>query len=135
MSVKRYIICSVAALALVGCSVDHSNIEEPGIPEPGEGGNESPPRPTVPLKKRPIVPPSKLPRPRFAEVLQSDEGGFVVKLHPEAGIATVTITECDGRVTTYVIDNEAIELNDVSEYAFDIAVEVDGVVEVYTIME
>ena len=76
-----------------------------------------------------------MPRPRFAEVLQSDEGGFVVKLHPEAGIATVTITECDGRVTTYVIDNEALELNDVSEYAFDIAVEVDGVVEVYTIME
>ena len=47
----------------------------------------------------------------------------------------MTITECDGRVTTYVIDNEALELNDVSEYAFDIAVEVDGVVEVYTIME
>lgn len=135
MSVKRYIICSVAALALVGCSVDYSNIEEPSIPEPGDGETEVPPRPTVPLKKRPIVPPSKLPRPRFAEVLQSDEGGFVVKLHPEAAVATVTITECDGRVTTYVIDNEVLELNDVSEYAFDIAVEVDGVVEVYTIME
>jgi hypothetical protein len=135
MSVKRYIICSVAALALVGCSVDYSNIEDPVIPEPGEGETEMPQRPTVPLKKRPIVPTSKLPRPRFAEVLQSDEGRFVVMLQPEAGVATVTITECDGRVTTYIIDNEVLELSDVSEHAFDIAVEVDGVVEVYTIME
>ncbi len=136
MSVKRYIICGVAALALVGCSVDSDIIQDPPIiPEPGDGETEMPPRPTVPLKKRPIVPPSKLPRPRFAEVLQSGEGRFVVKLHPEAAVATVTITECDGRVTTYVIDNEVLELNDVSEHAFDIAVEVDGVVEVYTIME
>lgn len=54
-----YGVVAVAALVLVGCEVtmdpsqDMPNV--PGI------------KPTVPLKKRPIVPTSKLPRPRVAE--------------------------------------------------------------------
>ena len=89
----------------------------------------------MPLKKRPIVPPSKLPRPRVAEVAVSANGGLVVTLQPGVGIATVTVTERDGAMMAYIVDSEVLELNDVSEYAFDIAVEVDGVVEVYTVME
>lgn len=54
-----YGVVAVAALVLVGCEVtldpsqDMPNV--PGI------------KPTVPLKKRPIVPTTKLPRPRVAE--------------------------------------------------------------------
>lgn len=54
-----YGVVAVAALVLVGCEVTMDPSQDmptvPGI------------KPTVPLKKRPIVPTSKLPRPRVAE--------------------------------------------------------------------
>ena len=54
-----YGVVAVAALVLVGCEApmepSHDMPNTPGI------------KPTVPLKKRPIVPTSKLPRPRVAE--------------------------------------------------------------------
>lgn len=128
MNLKRYIVCSVAVLALVGCSADLDLYDPEVIPRPN--------RPTVPLKRRPIVPPSKLPRPRVAEVYQSVEGALVVEIAEGAGIATVTITEHDThRVVSYVVEGEVFELKDMSECAFDVAIDVDGVVEVYTVME
>ena len=48
---------AVAVLVLVGCEAM----------EPVEDIPMTPTKPTVPLKKRPIVPTSKLPRPRVAE--------------------------------------------------------------------
>lgn len=135
MKLLKYIICGMSAMAVVGCTYDvNVNVGHPPL---GDGENDTFPgiRPTVPLKKRPIVPPSKLPRPRVAEVAVSANGGLVVTLQPGVGIATVTVTERDGAMMAYIVDSEVLELNDVSEYAFDIAVEVDGVVEVYTVME
>jgi hypothetical protein len=114
----------------VGDTVDNGNTGEDVCPEP------LPVKPTVPLKKRPIVPTSKLPRPRVAEVSITAEGGLVVSMAESVDIATVTITEHDTRnVMTYVVDGDVFELNDISESAFDVAVEADGEVDVYAVME
>lgn len=114
---------------MVGC--------EAGVMEPGDFSPEPlPVKPTVPLKKRPIVPTSKLPRPRVASVTINAEGGLVISMAEGVDIAVVTITEHDtGMVTTYVVDSEVFELNDISESLFDVAVEADGEVDVYTVME
>ena len=124
------ILLMVLLVALsVGCTAD-MDIADGDIKPPVQG------KPTVPLKKRPIVPTSKLPRPRVASVAINAEGGLVVSVAESAGIAMVTITEHDtGMVTTYVVDSEVFELNDISESAFDVAVEADGDVDVYTVME
>lgn len=53
-----YGVVAVAALVLVGCEVMEPSHDMPTVPGI---------KPTVPLKKRPIVPTSKLPRPRVAE--------------------------------------------------------------------
>ena len=110
--------------------MDHGDMGEDVCPEP------LPVKPTVPLKKRPIVPTSKLPRPRVAEVSITAEGGLVVSMAEGVDMATVTITEHDTRtMITYVVDGGVLELNDISESAFDVPVEVDGEVDVYTVME
>lgn len=105
--------------------------------EPGDFNPEPlPSKPTVPLKKRPIVPTSKLPRPRVASVTINAEGGLVVSMAEGVDIATVTITEHDTRkMITYIVDGDVFELNDISESLFDVAVEADGEVNVYTVME
>ena len=134
----RFALMCVIALVMVGCEameamedkVDNGNTGEDVCPEP------LPVKPTVPLKKRPIVPTSKLPRPRVAEVSITAEGGLVVSMAESVDMAVVTITEHDTRnVMTYVVDGDVFELNDISESAFDVAVEADGEVDVYTVME
>jgi hypothetical protein len=59
MRVFKFALMCVIALVMVGCEAM----------EPTEGicPDPLPAKPTVPLKKRPIVPTSKLPRPRVAE--------------------------------------------------------------------
>lgn len=138
MRVFRFALMCVIALVMVGCEamedigdkVDNGNTGEDVCPEP------LPVKPTVPLKKRPIVPTSKLPRPRVASVTINAEGGLVVSMAKSVDIATVTITEHDTRnVMTYIVDGREFELSDISESAFDVAVEADGEVDVYTVME
>lgn len=59
MRVFKFALLCVIALVMVGCEA-----MEPGdISRP----DPLPVKPTVPLKKRPIVPTSKLPRPRVVE--------------------------------------------------------------------
>lgn len=129
MRVFKFALMCVIALVMVGCE---ARVMESGdiSPEP------LPVKPTVPLKKRPIVPTSKLPRPRVASVTINAEGGLVVSMAERVDIATVTITEHDTRkMITYVVDGDVFELNDISESAFDVVVEADGEVDVYTVME
>ena len=57
VKIFKIAICVVVALLAVGCEMDHVSMD-PGV---------VPSKPTVPLKKRPIVPSTKLPRPRVAE--------------------------------------------------------------------
>lgn len=138
MRVFKFALMCVIALVMVGCEamedigdkVDNGDTGEDVCPEP------LPVKPTVPLKKRPIVPTSKLPRPRVAEVSITAEGGLVVSMAEGVDMAVVTITEHDTRnVMTYIVDGREFELSDISESAFDVAVEAHGEVDVYTVME
>lgn len=129
MRLFRYVLYCIVVLVAVGCELD---VMMPGDMQPGP----CPVKPTVPLKKRPIVPTSKLPRPRVAEVSITAEGGLVVSMAESVDMAVVTITEHDTRnVMTYIVDGREFELSDISESAFDVAVEADGEVDVYTVME
>lgn len=55
-------ICIVVTLMAVGCEFEYDASGNPLPNQPNKPG-----RPTVPLKKRPIVPTTKLPRPRVVE--------------------------------------------------------------------
>lgn len=63
MRVFKFALLCVIALVMVGCEAAH--VEDSFRPEP------LPAKPTVPLKKRPIVPTSKLPRPRVVEAYEA----------------------------------------------------------------
>ena len=71
MRVLKYIVACAAVLALAGCEKGMNLSPSPQVP--GDGSHEEdivpsvPSKPTSPIKKRPIVPTTKLPRPRFAE--------------------------------------------------------------------
>ena len=65
MRVFKFALMCVIALVMVGCEVD--------VMSPGDFNPEPlPVKPTVPLKKRPIVPTSKLPRPRVVETYEAE---------------------------------------------------------------
>ena len=65
MRVFKFALLCVIALVMVGCEAD---VMSPGDFNP----DPLPVKPTVPLKKRPIVPTSKLPRPRVAEAYEAE---------------------------------------------------------------
>ena len=68
MRVLKYIVACAAVLALAGCEKGVGllpNHQTPGVEIPE--GDLVPSKPTSPIKRRPIVPTTKLPRPRFAE--------------------------------------------------------------------
>ena len=66
MRVFKFALLCVIALVMVGCEAD--------VMGPGDFNPEPlPVKPTVPLKKRPIVPTSKLPRPRVVEAYDAAE--------------------------------------------------------------
>ena len=65
MRVFKFALLCVIALVMVGCEAD--------VMSPGDFNPEPlPVKPTVPLKKRPIVPTSKLPRPRVVEAYDAE---------------------------------------------------------------
>ncbi len=135
MKIFRYIACGVAVLVMVGCSLDEA-VLGPNQRPPGEGDVTPGLKPTVPLKKRPIVPSTKLPRPRCVGVSMNAEGGMVVTLGEDVGVATITVVEHEGAAASiYMVDSDVFVLNDIPESAFDIVVEVDGVVETYSVMK
>ena len=65
MRVFKFALMCVIALVMVGCE---ARVMEPGDFRP----DPLPAKPTVPLKKRPIVPTSKLPRPRVVEAYEAE---------------------------------------------------------------
>ena len=65
MRVFKFALLCVIALVMVGCDANEMT--------PGDFNPEPlPVKPTVPLKKRPIVPTSKLPRPRVVEAYEAE---------------------------------------------------------------
>ena len=65
MRVFKFALVCVIALVMVGCDASEMM---PGYFNP----DPLPAKPTVPLKKRPIVPTSKLPRPRVVEAYEAE---------------------------------------------------------------
>ena len=125
MGFAKCIIYSIVVLSAVACSF------APTLDAPL--ASDARPKPTVPLKKRPIVPTTKLPRPRVVEVWQMDEGGVMVKLSAEV-TAAVTVTALESyELHQYVIDGGELVLMDMPAGAVEIIVEVDGEREVYMI--
>ena len=127
MGFVKCIIYSIVVLSAVACYSAPTLDDSPA--------NDARPKPTVPLKKRPIVPTTKLPRPRVVEVWQMDEGGVMVKLTAEV-TAAVTVTALESYEShQYVIDGGELVLMDMPAGAVEIAIEVDGEREVYLIEE
>jgi hypothetical protein len=62
IKIFKVAICIVVTLMAVGCELEYDADVKPLPDQPNEPG-----RPTVPLKKRPIVPTTKLPRPRITD--------------------------------------------------------------------
>lgn len=79
--VFRYL--SLALIAAIAYSCDLSIVED-GVTSPGVGETDPPyDRPTVPIKRRPIVPTTKLPRPRVIERMGYDGSTLSIRLAEE----------------------------------------------------
>ena len=127
MGFVKCIIYSIVVLSAVACYFAPT--------QDAPTWNDDRPKPTVPLKKRPIVPTTKLPRPRIAEVVHIADGGVMVKLAAEVE-AMVMVTALDTCASEeYVIDGGELVLMDIPAGAVEIIVEVDGEREVYMIEE
>ena len=128
----RYIALLVAggALLMTACEValdysDQANPPSPDIPsdwDPGDPGFGI--KPTVPLKRRPIVPKNKLPRPHIIERINWTEAGTLSVALTEDTPAVVTIIERDGTLRSYVSDAYGVEITDVPEEAFELQIDV-----------
>lgn len=62
----KYVVMAVIAIVAVSCEVameDNFNNDVPPY-GPENGGNDGDDKPTTPIKRRPIVPSTNLPRPR-----------------------------------------------------------------------
>ena len=129
----RYIALLVAGVALLmtACEValdygDQANPPSPDIPsdweDPGDPGFGI--KPTVPLKRRPIVPKNKLPRPHIIERINWTEAGTLSVALTEDTPAVVTIIERDGTLRSYVSDAYGVEITDVPEEAFELQIDV-----------
>lgn len=80
--VFRYL--SLALIAAIAYSCDLSNLEDGVTTSPGvEDTNPPYDRPTVPIKRRPIVPTTKLPRPRVIERMGYDGSTLSIRLAEE----------------------------------------------------
>ena len=116
MTMKRYLIYMMAvaaAMTLWGCEASFDgNIGD---------NNDSPGKPTVPIKKRPIVPSTKLPRPRLIEkVVWTGTAALAVEFAESVPTAEVivrnTITDeelgyiFEGKSIEVAIPDEACEL-------------------------
>lgn len=81
-SVFRYAVALCLASVLVSCAMDESSVSDSPQTQP----DPSRPKPTIPIKRRPIVPGTQLPRPRV--IIRVDSSvEQVVEVTPEGGVA------------------------------------------------
>ena len=125
----RYITLWVAATALLmtSCEINVGIMDYPTLPpddaqdvDPGYGV-----KPTVPLKRRPIVPTNKLPRPRIVEHIGWTAAGTLSVALTDDSPMVVTLIESDGTMRGYVADGRGVEISDVPTEAFEVCIEVD----------
>lgn len=128
--VVLFVAC--AALLMTACEVafdyDEHNPSTPPSPDiPSDGKHGDPGfgiKPTVPLKRRPIVPTTKLPRPRIIEHISWTAAGTLSVALKEDATAVVTIVERDGTLRSYVADGRVVEVFDIPEEAFELQIDV-----------
>lgn len=87
------------------CSVDFDSVNDQGsAPEPS--------RPTVPIKRRPIVPSTKLPRPRLiAKVAWSQDNTLAVRLVEDVAVAEVIVRDrAEDREYAYIFEGDSIDV-------------------------
>lgn len=81
-SVFRYAVALCLTTVLVSCSMDESSVSDSPQTQP----DPDRPKPTIPIKRRPIVPGTQLPRPRV--IIRVDSSvEQVVEVTPEGGVA------------------------------------------------
>ena len=121
----KYVLFAVVALGAVAC--------ESGLVGPMDPSHDvRPTKPTVPLKRRPIVPTSKLPRPRVADIYQSADDSVAITLLPDVESAVIEVISLEtGSVVRYIFTESVVRV-DVPVGNFEIAVETDSGVEIYT---
>ena len=132
---------------ITGCSVNDYKSTAPGLPsDPGDGKEEENPdpgipsnpgiKPTMPIKRRPIVPSQKLPRPRIVEIYLSDDSTLNITLASDAGIATITIVDHDNNTAqVYVTEDKHIEIENLPAGEFEVLVETHGEMESFLIIQ
>lgn len=128
MRLHKYILYGIVAMLAVGCTVGE-------VTSPGDIQLPSV-KPTVPLKRRPIVPTTKLPRPRAVEVWQEADGVVVVEFACGVSCAVVRVVDCvTGSSNSYVVDGGVLELRDIVVGECEIEIEVDGATALYRVDE
>ena len=147
MKALRYACYGIVAMMITGCSVNDYKSTAPGLPtDPGNGDEEGNPedggtpsnpgiKPTMPIKRRPIVPSQKLPRPRIVEIYLSDDSTLNITLASDAGIATITIVDHDNNTAqVYVTEDKHIEIENLPAGEFEVFVETHGEMESFLII-
>lgn len=130
MKFLKYIIYCLVVLSAVACAYAEDFDGNPTQIDTN--------KPTVPLKRRPIVPTTKLPRPRVVDVVERVDGSIMVALSAEIGtVAMVTVTTLDDCASEcYLVEGgNVFVLQDVPQGTFEIMIEVDGEVDTYKIFE
>lgn len=137
MIMRRYLIyISAVATALLmwGC-------EEMGVDD--SSGNNSHPdkpvkpgKPTVPIKRRPIVPTTKLPRPRIIERVEWTRGGALsVQLAESVSAAEVIIRDMlTAEEVGYLFEGNRIEIA-VPDTGFELVIRIGDECYVYSVEE
>ena len=116
----KHILLLLIASTLTACEAGIMDI----IPHPGEGeGDDN--RPTTPIKRRPIVPKNKLPRPRVIDDVNLKLDILSISTTAENDdIAEVELRSCDGNISSYTTTVDGIaefEINDLNtEYILTI---------------
>ncbi|MBR3827280.1 MAG: hypothetical protein IKJ38_06180 [Alistipes sp.] len=107
---RRYLIYIItvvtAALMMWSCAADFDSIngDHSSAPEPS--------RPTVPIKRRPIVPSTKLPRPRLiAKVAWSQDNTLAVRLVEDVAVAEVIVRDrVEDKEYAYIFEGDSIDV-------------------------
>lgn len=135
MIMRRYLIyISAVATALLmwGC-------EEMGFVEDSNGSNDKPVKPgkpTVPIKRRPIVPTTKLPRPRIIERVEWTRGGALsVQLAESVSAAEVIIRDMlTAEEVGYLFEGNRIDIA-VPDTGFELELRIGDECYVYSVEE
>lgn len=96
----KYIIALAIAIGTVACTERDTEMQNPidpapapDVPDDTDPGDEPTigDKPTTPIKRRPIVPTSKLPRPRIIDRIEFNSGILSIHLNAEEAMPTIEV--------------------------------------------